>query len=542
MEGYWTSGEQAGSVVRCPSPPEVRCRGWDVANERTLCGTGYTGSLCSECADGYFSQLDLCEKCPENENEAALRLVLLIILAAILFAVIYFSLHLSPIASMGDTPEQKEEYKELLYWQAKDVVIWSMLTLQLFSVVSQSASANAKETTEFFSWLNIVSFDFEAVGPECFNSSSRVFLREYVIFTTILFAILMVWLLARRNILGGFEGSKNLRGNVLTFLTVAYTPGTLLGFSIAYCIESNEVDEERTLVAYANPNFKCGGEAHGPVLVLGLLVLLLHSVSFPVWSFIKIRGVYSSEEGRRQAKMRAKHYRKFFGDDFLPEYYWMLQCYMLLSFTLCWTRVYLSAYEDGPQFARLFIDVSGILGYIALTLYFKPYVRHMAWKLPVLTAILVTLGFTCFLELFNYLHADRQAVSTEFVRGWSIFVLILALLNFLMLAAAFWFVVFRRKTEGYYMHHFLLQKRGTLTSNHRALSERNFNSRNSGSRKSGRVLPGMSQELDIKNGEGITFQSSAGNPVSLNFSVTRSSMLAFGARPSSLKSPPKSPS
>jgi len=514
MEGYWTAAQDAGSVVRCPSPPEVRCRGWDVENDRPLCGMGYSGKLCSECARGYYAKLDLCVKCPDNETESALRVAMLIVVAVLLFIVIYASLHFSPIASMGSSADEKRLFKELLYWQAKDFVIWSVLLLQLFSTVSKSASANAKEATELFSWLNIVSFDLQAVGPECFNNPTRVFLRELVIFTTVLFAILMAWLLGRGNILGGFAWSKNIRGNMFTFLTITYTPAALLGFNIAYCIESNGQGEESILVAYANPNFECAGEAHGPALVMGCLVLLLHSIAFPVWSFIKIRAVYSSEEGRRQMKMSAKQYRKFFGDDFLPEYYWMLQCYMAMCFTLCWTRVYLAAYEESLQIARLLIDLAAIATYIFLTLYLRPYVRHMAWKLPVITMILTTLAFTCFLEFFTYLHANRQAVSTNFVKNWSIIVLTLSLFNFILLSVSFWFVVHREKTNAYFVHHFLLQKSGRLTTHRRALSSKNFYSRNNGgSRKSAKGLPHLSvQAREMDDGKSEEFQSPSHSP------------------------------
>lgn len=90
--------------------------------------------------------------------------------------------------------------------------------------------------------------DFEAVGPECFDRLSDVFIREYVIFSFILAAMLATWILSRRGPLGTYEFAKRIRGNVMTFLIFMYVPSTFLSVGITYCIESNTKDKRDILV------------------------------------------------------------------------------------------------------------------------------------------------------------------------------------------------------------------------------------------------------------------------------------------------------
>mmetsp|Transcript_20807 Transcript_20807/g.29089 ORF Transcript_20807/g.29089 Transcript_20807/m.29089 type:complete len:1229 (-) Transcript_20807:188-3874(-) len=455
--GYWTADESIGTVARCPPPSIERCRGWDIPASESECGNGYTGSLCSSCTNGFFEQLSECVRCPEK-SEGAIQLGVLIGGALVLFIVVYTCLRKSKI---GDG---RKEFRELATWQAKDFVIWTVLVLQLFTLVTSTASANAPAAKVVLAWVNIASFDFQAVGPECYSSNSEAFTREYVIFSIVLSALFLVPLLSSDvteffrldRILSKF--AKNMRGYIFTALTALYTPATFLGAGAVHCIESNEENRQQVFVSWANPNFECAGKDHRPVMILGLLVLTLHSVCFPIWSYVKIRGVYNSDE--RDKKLQARHYKKFFGDDYLPGYYWVLHAQMALAFTLCMTRVFLSAFNTAKQGAKLALNVTVLTGFMTLLLVLRPHVRHMRWKLPVQMSLLVLIIFASFLDLLNYLSVEDGTVSPAFVEGFSYFVLAFAMLNFMLLGYSFWFVVVHEKKHDFYAYHFLLQREG----------------------------------------------------------------------------------
>jgi len=84
----------------------------------------------------------------------------------------------------------------------------------------------------------------------------------------------------------------------------------------------------------------------------------------------------------------------------------------------------------------------------------------MAWKLPVKLSLVVLLTLATLLELFNYLYASQRALNREFVKVFSYLVFSVALLNFVMLGFAFWYVVFHKKEDDYYLEHFLMQRTG----------------------------------------------------------------------------------
>ncbi|GAB5355963.1 hypothetical protein AAMO2058_000250200 [Amorphochlora amoebiformis] len=157
---------------------------------------------------------------------------------------------------------------------------------------------------------------------------------------------------------------------------------------------------------------------------------------------------------RRLAKMRSAQYKRFFGDDFLPSYFWVLHASFALTFTLACTRVFLSTSQDGPQIAKLALNLSAIGAHAIIVLYLRPYVRHMSWKMPVHTCLLSVLALTSVLDYLNYLQDDEQ-LPTYVPRGLSLFVFTILFLNFLILAGMFYYVVLWKKSRGYYEAHFL---------------------------------------------------------------------------------------
>eukprot|EP00466_Bigelowiella_natans_P015136 jgi/Bigna1/66937/fgenesh1_pg.2_\ len=443
-EGYWTASEEIGSVSRCGAPSTTRCRGWDISGSEADCGSGYEGVLCSSCQDGFFEQLGECFACPESSLEGGLPLAVLIGLAATIFISVYTCLRCSELGRSG------EEYRDLITWQAKDFAIWTVLVLQLFALVTTTASANAPAATVVLAWINVASFDFQAVGPECFSDNNEAFLREYVILGASLLALILAFVLSGKGPFGKLEMAKNFRGNVFVFLIAVYTPATLLGAGASYCIGSNG-----ELVSWANPNIECAGPVHLPVMVLGLVVLCFHSLFFPIWSLLKIRSVYNST--RREEKLLQRHYRKFFGDDYLPNRYWVrahhlrpsqvLQCQMLLAFFLCMTRVYLSRNGIKEQ-VLVRCEKLHSKRRESLNLYESDDMQQ--------SKVSLTADCEACAELNGYDDIWRTS-------GFSYVVFLVALVNFVVLGYCFWFVVFRKKDAGYYAMHFMMQRKGGLT-------------------------------------------------------------------------------
>lgn len=73
QQGFWTADERVGSVKECPAPRNERCKGWDREKAQSRCGSGYRGSLCSSCSDGYYQKLDVCEICPDDSGSVVCK-------------------------------------------------------------------------------------------------------------------------------------------------------------------------------------------------------------------------------------------------------------------------------------------------------------------------------------------------------------------------------------------------------------------------------------------------------------------------------------
>ncbi|GAB5367195.1 hypothetical protein AAMO2058_001208800 [Amorphochlora amoebiformis] len=466
-EGYWTASETAGTVIECPPDPLLRCIGWDVSESQTRCGVGYGGILCAGCAVSYYERLQECVACPGG-FEGFMRIILLLVVAVGVFLIAYGCVRASlrfksPKSHKRNlTPSAR---KSLVKWQAKDFAIWTVLVLQLFSLTISSAGALAPETVTFFSWMKILSLNFEAVGPECI-SSGPAFLAQKVILPVTLTAAATVLALSRINktlylrdrYLKHYQKRMNTaRGYLYTFLISTYTPSTFLSIAAIHCIPSTNSNGDDTWVSWANPNYECLGNQHTSILALGILVLFFHAILFPIWSLWKMQAVYYSAEKKK--KIAASHYKKFFGDDYQPKYFYFLHIRLSVAFILCCTSVFFSAYNDASQGLKFSINIFVLAGFSSLLLYTRPHVTHMEWKLYVQVSLSILLSMTTIMELMNYLYLHNQTVERKTVADFSIFVLALAIANFLVLAIAFYHVVWVATDHSHFKSHFLLQRK-----------------------------------------------------------------------------------
>ncbi len=234
--GYWTASERSGVVYKCPAPSEVRCPGYTGSTE-IACGEGYSGSRCTTCKRGYFRDVELCSKCPEGDVMSKLiNLILIILFCLVLYGVVAGSVYWAQ-------RRKKKRDQELLWWEAKDMVIWTILVLQTYTLVvnSSTSSGMAAELVQFFRWMNIMNMDFEVMAPECFAEGMSVFWPQYTLFTIVLFAVTAVLLFEPRPLRKCISflqtHRESVQGKAFTALTTLYTPATLFGVEIVHCIE-----------------------------------------------------------------------------------------------------------------------------------------------------------------------------------------------------------------------------------------------------------------------------------------------------------------
>jgi len=509
--GYWTSSEKAGTVFQCSAPPFERCLGWDIVNEMSKCGRAYDGVLCAECSDGYYEKLNICEACPDRQTRIA-KIGLLIACMFVIYIIIYICLKYSRIERDGLLYNiSKKDLRELIRWQAKDFVIWCMLVFQLLTLVIVSSGASAPELQQLIVWAGVASLNFQAVGPECFDNTAEAFVKEYTIFPVVIVAISIFFVLPRlqysnsnirrskirsrgypllRNLRLSEESVQSIRSKLISLLVFLYTPSTFLSVGITYCIESNNEEGKTVLVSWQNPNFECGGTTHLPVMTLGAACLILHTVGFPLWTWYINRSVISnadklnnesrsntnlsvfistSQNIERDVQIRAKAWKRFFGDDYLPQYHWFVNVQMLLAFILCCTRVYFSNYTDREQIAKMCVNVIAVSIFGVLLVVLRPFVKHMEWKMPVQLSLLLMLVVAAVLELLNYYFStddENKGVTREKVEAFSYVVLCIAMCNIALLILAFWFVVFRQKSREFFIYYFIIQKKNPASLIH----------------------------------------------------------------------------
>jgi len=266
---------------------------------------------------------------------------------------------------------------------------------------------------------------------------------------------------------------KRLRGLLYTLLIFLHTPATFLAASSTYCLRSHDQEQGDILVMWANPSVKCLGSDHLPLFAISVVVVLGHSITFPLWSYFKLRKVFTKDEHHQQERLTAVHYKKFFGDDYLPEYFWVLHCRMILSVVLSFTRVFLSASNHQAQVSRLTLNATFTCLYAGILVILRPHVHHMEWKFPVQLWLLALITISSIFDYINYLFLENMGVSGYAVQILSVILLSLALLLFVILILSFYRVIYLSRSSDY-IEHFLLQKDGKL---HQVVQEHKLRSR-----------------------------------------------------------------
>lgn len=136
--GFYTGAEASGLIRPCAAPAEERCIGWDSSLGVVRCGEAYKplSPGCIACADGWYPRDDgRCRRCPVNASgvSALLRAVGLIIGAALSMGLCILLLTYLLAKGLGGTIQGG-------FWRAADLLLWSVLLLQVLGQVGRSAA------------------------------------------------------------------------------------------------------------------------------------------------------------------------------------------------------------------------------------------------------------------------------------------------------------------------------------------------------------------------------------------------------------------
>eukprot|EP00466_Bigelowiella_natans_P019746 jgi/Bigna1/88714/estExt_fgenesh1_pg.C_370033 len=379
---------------------KVRCRGWDVTNSETRCGNGYkigyTNTMCAFCANGFYTQLGECVRCPEN-SESGYAIIVLICLATLLFSIAYASVATSQVVLEGISRTLR---KEFLKWLAKDFVIWNMI--YIFSNPAPAVATFDHQCRRFtfftlvLSALVLIHFLRKTVeGHPHLVRGIKTPLNPFYI---------LLWCFSNKLILSGKRTNSNnfvgIKQFLFAFVIMAYAPATFSAFS-----------DGDTTVVWANPSVRCFGQKHSPIFAMGILVVLFHSIWFPLWAYFKLRDIHLLPDS--SAKTEILHYKRCFGDDYLPKYHWIFHFQTLLAFILCSTRVYFSEFSDGAQVLKLILNLVAT-GALASTICgLQPHKCNTKWKFPGQFLVLFLRYFSGHFLFPKIIRPNSKVMSVE---------------------------------------------------------------------------------------------------------------------------------
>lgn len=300
--GYWVKSEFSKTVSRCAAPADERC----IGGRFSECGAGYTGEICGECSDDYFSSANRCEPCRTDDDTA--RLVTSVIVPALL---VFFGFAMLIAISSN---------------RFLDLFVVVFVTLQQAITVGRSASPMLdSNTSSLFQSLQIFLFDFNFIRPGC--SIGKIPFSTYYIGSLFFVFIVYLYFLAFATIFQFIQQRRGVqRGEVercswreWLFNSSAFKPrqhrATIVAYHITYLqlavrtlqlLNCEDIDvgngkvESRLIV---EPSQVCYSGAHLLPAILAWLVVLPFLFIPPVYFFAKM---YKNRSFITAARLRRK--------------------------------------------------------------------------------------------------------------------------------------------------------------------------------------------------------------------------------------------
>jgi len=145
--GWYQTEEGSAYMFECESP--VACPGGGVG----VCGDGFTGHICSDCKDGYFSSAGECKVCQDGSNVAA---ALGVLIFTCLAAFVYNSANV-------DRNSGKLRATIAIGAIANAIILF----LQIFALLVDIQLRWPPELRRFMQRLAFVNIDLSVLSPEC---------------------------------------------------------------------------------------------------------------------------------------------------------------------------------------------------------------------------------------------------------------------------------------------------------------------------------------------------------------------------------------
>lgn len=333
--GYWRRYPTNEEVMACDS--DVGCIGGNLTGDG-VCALGYTGPLCSVCAEGYFSVSGLCVACAGSVMTPTLIAyicVFLVMLSAAIVAVYiyfrYFRLHFeSQLAgrySFGDRPSERISAAGSLHMKPNDEPVPPLVTLcvkwlkrnfarlasQMKIIVSTyqvitSASTVLDVTmpTSFTNFADVADFlNLNLSGALPFACSGSYSFIDHLFITTlapvaisllILVGFVFEWTRARIRIQNNHNrrrGAKRRKFNQLFnkyfkyFLYLAYmvlpSVSTII-FQMFPCVDVDPANEDTgmsDLFLRADMSISCSSDYYYSGVAYATLMILVYPVGIP---------------------------------------------------------------------------------------------------------------------------------------------------------------------------------------------------------------------------------------------------------------------
>ena len=290
-QGYWASEvEGPSSILQCPPPSTLRCRGWSEREGKVQCGRHYdpNAPVCGACVEGYFENNGRCFPCPlPSESSSRTTTVLAIAGGALTGMFIVVGLYLSFGFHFSRIPTSKA-----LGWRiAFDFIFWLLTTVQiLLQVCRLPTPGMTPELQQLFTYLKGLQLETDATSPpECTGASPFLY-SNIVALSSLSSAGTFVLILGVRTVWARKWGKRAkfvlawgqffmLQASILIFPLAVEA-----GLSVFDCLEvklSGVDGEEAILVWWLNTRVRCYQGDHKeavmlavPSLVLGVLLIL----------------------------------------------------------------------------------------------------------------------------------------------------------------------------------------------------------------------------------------------------------------------------
>ena len=315
--GYWVASESdLLAPKKCPAPARERCRGWDVVQQSTKCGTGYAefSFLCGQCRDGYFHTIDnrTCRPCDDaaavGETQADITEIW-----------IFVGVICGVLVLLSATIVCVTTYIGGNFWMGVSrgggFIYYSLSSLQILAQVGQQATGYESPTVlKIYKWMSIVSSvdTTEGIHVECIKWGGYFMLDN--LFLASILSIYATWV-----ILTYFDaivcccGSPVEHGRSCMLYFRRYL---LSGMILLYCITARvatratacvQPSPNSPAVLISRPTIICNGELHAVNGMLGWATFILYCVGFPfLLMWFALRSQYFDHTKRKTAELEGE--------------------------------------------------------------------------------------------------------------------------------------------------------------------------------------------------------------------------------------------